>query len=71
MTQIEYYNETSQMLTYMPPPCSIGPTFVFMCHTLRFCAMSFVILYYFMYYLMLSSNLFLASPSSLSMHLHV
>ena len=49
-------------LTYRPRPCSNGPAFVFMCHTLRFCAMSFVIWYSFMSYLMLSSHLFLGLP---------
>ena len=52
----------SHILTYMPPPCSNGPTFVFICHTLRFCAMSFVISQSFMSSLMLSSHLFLGLP---------
>ena len=43
-------------------PCSNGPAFVFMCHTLRFCAISFVILYSFMASLMLSSHLFFGLP---------
>ena len=41
----------------LPSPCSIGPTFVFMCHTLRFCAIFSGILCYFMSSLMLSRHL--------------
>ena len=57
-------------LTHRPPPCSNGPAFTFMCHILRFCAMSSVILNSFMSSLMLSSHLFLGLPFSLSLHLH-
>ena len=51
----------------MPPLCcSNGPAFVFMCHTLRFCAMPFVIFYYFMSSLILSSHLFFFSIPALA-----
>ena len=40
-------------------PCSNRPAFVFMCHRLRFCAKSSVILYTFMSSFMSSSHLFL------------
>ena len=53
--------QTSHLPTYMPPPCSNWPTFVFMCYSLRFCTMSSV-LYSSMSSLMLSSNLFLSIP---------
>ena len=59
----------SLLLTYRPPPCSNRPDFVFMCHTLRFCATSFVILYYFMSSLMLFNHLVLGLHIvSLSLH---
>ena len=44
------------------PPCSNGQVFICMCHTLRFPAISSVILYCFMSALMLSSHIFLCSP---------
>ena len=58
---------------FFSPPCSNGPAFIFMCHTLRSSAMSSVILYSFMASLMSSSHLFLGLPPLLfpSMHLHV
>ena len=43
-------------LIYWLPPCSIGPTFSFMCHLLRWSAISSVILYSFMSSLMLSTT---------------
>ena len=71
----------SHLLTYIFPPCRDGSPFVFMCHTPRFCAMSSVILYYFMSSLMLSNHLLLGLPvfsfniflgvSSPSIHCHV
>ena len=48
--------------SHRPHPCCNGAAFVFMCQTLRFHAMSFVILYSFMSSLMLSSHLFLGLP---------
>ena len=50
------------LLTHAPPPCSNGPSVVFMCHTLRFCAIYSVLLYYFMSSQMPSSHLFLGIP---------
>ena len=55
------YVEINRQPVFEPftPP---GPAFVFMCHRLRFCTISSVILYYFMSSLMLSSHLFLGLP---------
>ena len=53
---------TSPFSHLMPPLCSNGPTFIVVCHTLRFHAISSVILYHFMSCLLLCSHLFLGLP---------
>ena len=59
----QYLYNVFHLITHnRPPPCSNGPAFLCMCHTLRFCAMSFIMLYSFMSSLMLSSHLFLGLP---------
>ena len=60
---IHNYKHMSPLLAYRPPPCSNGPAFIFLCHTLRPSVMHCVVLFSFMYHslMMLSSHLFLGA----------
>ena len=53
-TNLKYVFNISHLLTYRAPPCSNEPAFVVMCHALRFCALSAIILYHFISSQMLS-----------------
>ena len=64
-------NNCLALLICRPPPCSNGPAVIFMCHTLRFRAISsgIILLYHFVSSLMLSSHFSSTSPS-LYLYLH-